>query len=78
MYTDDDNKEKYQLWGYLLIRYQFLRTNIMRFIGQTVMRITNEIESHAQDAVNLRLFTPFMCPCSGGNIMGIPSPIKSS
>ena len=39
----DENKEKYQLWDYLLIRYQILRTNITRTVWQTVRRITNEI-----------------------------------
>ena len=41
--TSDENKEKYQLWDYLLIQYQILQTNIMRIIWQTVRRITNEI-----------------------------------
>lgn len=58
----------------LLIDSIPISPNIMRIIGQTVRR--SEIESHAQDAVNLRLFTSLICPCSGGNIMGIPSPIK--
>ena len=43
MQTSDENKEKYQLWDYLLIQYQILQTNIMRIIWQTVKRITNEI-----------------------------------
>ena len=43
MQTSDENKEKYQLWGYLLNRYQILQTNLMRIIRQTVWRIFNEI-----------------------------------
>ena len=43
MQTSDKNKEKYQLWGYLLNRYQILQTNLMRIIRQTVWRIPNEI-----------------------------------
>ena len=43
MQTSDENKEKYQLWGYLLNRYQILQTNLMRIIRQTVWRIPNEI-----------------------------------
>ena len=39
----DENKEKYQLWDYLLIRYQILRTNITRTVWQTVRRITDEV-----------------------------------
>ena len=40
--TSDVNK-RYQLWNYLLIRYQVLQTKIMRIVWQTVRRIINEI-----------------------------------
>ena len=43
MQTSDKNKEKYQLWDYLLIQYKILQTKIMKIIWQTVRRITNEI-----------------------------------
>ena len=43
MQTIDENKEKYELWDYLLIRYQILLTNIVRIVWQTERRITNEI-----------------------------------
>ena len=42
MQTSDENKEKYWLWDYYLIRYQILQ-NIMRIVGQIVRRITSEI-----------------------------------
>ena len=41
--TSDENKEKYQLVNYKLIRYQILHTNITRTVWQTVRRITIEI-----------------------------------
>ena len=40
--TSDENKEKYQLGDYKLIQYQILQTNIIRFVWQTVGRMTNE------------------------------------
>ena len=43
MQTSDENKEKYKLWDYRLIRYQILQANTMRIVWQTVGRITNEI-----------------------------------
>ena len=36
-------KEKYQSGDYQLIQKQILQTNIIRFVWQTVRRITNEI-----------------------------------
>ena len=41
--TSDENREKFQLWDYYLIRYHILLTNIIRIVWQTVRRITNEI-----------------------------------
>ena len=43
MQTSDENKEKYQLWDYRLIRYQILQANTMRIVWQTVVRIKYEI-----------------------------------
>ena len=43
MQTSAENKGKYQLLDYWLIKYQILQANIMRIIWQTVRRITNEI-----------------------------------
>ena len=43
MQTSYENKEKYQLGDYSLIKYQILQTNSMRTVWQTVRRITNEI-----------------------------------
>ena len=43
MQKSDENKEKYQLWDYFLIRYQIFQTNTMKIIWQTVRRIANEI-----------------------------------
>ena len=39
----DENKEKYQLGDYKLIKYEILQNNIIRIIPQTVRRIANEI-----------------------------------
>ena len=39
----DENKEKYQLGDYKLIKYQIPQTNITRTVWETVRRITNEI-----------------------------------
>ena len=41
--TSDENKEKYKLKDFKLIKDQILRTNIIRIIKQTVRRITNKI-----------------------------------
>ena len=43
MQTSYENKEKYQLGDYQLIKCQILQTNSMRTVWQTVRRITNEI-----------------------------------
>ena len=40
MQTSYENKEKYQLGDYSLIKYQILQTNSMRTVWQTVRRIT--------------------------------------
>ena len=39
----DENKEKYKLKDFKLIKDQILRTNIIRIVKQTVRRITNKI-----------------------------------
>ena len=41
--TSDENKEKYKSGDYQLIQYQILQTNIIRFVWQTVKRVTNDI-----------------------------------
>ena len=41
--TTDENIGKYQSVDYQLTQYQFLQTNILRIVQQTVRRITNEI-----------------------------------
>ena len=41
--TSDENIEKFQLTDYQLIQYQILKINIIRFVWQTVERITYEI-----------------------------------
>ena len=43
MHTSDENKEKCQLLDYKLIWYQFLQTNIIGIVRQTVTRIINMI-----------------------------------
>ena len=43
MQTSDENKVKYQLWDYLLIRYKILQIDIIIIVWKTVRRITNEI-----------------------------------
>ncbi|RMX53709.1 hypothetical protein pdam_00000356, partial [Pocillopora damicornis] len=47
--TSDENKEKYQLVDYKLIRYQIPHTNITRTVWQTVRRITNEISGTSDE-----------------------------
>ena len=55
--TSDENKEKYQLVDYKLIRYQILHTNITRTVWQTVRRITNEISGVRGLRVTVLLLT---------------------
>ena len=41
--TNDENKEKYQIENYKLIKNQILQTNITRTVWQTVRKVTEEI-----------------------------------
>ena len=41
--TSNENKEKYQLGDYWLIKFQILQTSITWIVWQIVKRITNEI-----------------------------------
>ena len=41
--TNDENKEKYQIGNYKLIKNKILQTNITRTVWQTVRKVTEEI-----------------------------------